>query len=147
MLYEVITGILSISFIPFFAEQFAKNKKDQAAAMFLNALFFISIAGALLVGLGIYFAPFLIDLFAPGYSAGSYTYTLTCLLFRIMMPYLFIIFFVALSMSVLHARGNFHVPAATPVLLNLCIITAAVLFSNRVTPKIAVLAFGSYNFV
>lgn len=135
-------GILSISFIPFFAEQFAQNKKDQAAAMFLNALFFISIAGALLVGLGIYFAPFLIDLFAPGYSAGSYTHTLTCLLFRIMMPYLFIIFFVALSMSVLHARGNFHVPAATPVLLNLCIITAAVLFSNRVTPKIAVLAFG-----
>lgn len=135
-------GILSISFIPLFAERFAQNKKDQAAAIFLNALFFISIAGVLLVSFGIYFAPFLIDLFAPGYSAGSYAHTLTCLLFRIMMPYLFIIFFVALSMSVLHARGNFHVPAATPVLLNLCIITAAVLFSSRFTPKIGVLAFG-----
>ncbi|NDY72121.1 hypothetical protein DO021_14115 [Desulfobacter hydrogenophilus] len=135
-------GILSISFIPLFAEQFAQNKKDQAAAMFLNALFFISIAGAVLVGLGIYFAPFFIDLFAPGYGAGSYSHTLSCLLFRIMTPYMFIIFFVALSMSVLHARGNFHVPAATPILLNLCIITIAVLFSNRFSPKIVVLAIG-----
>ena len=135
-------GILSISFIPLFAARFAQNKKDQAAAMFLNALFLISISGALLVGLGIYFAPFLIDFFAPGYGAGSYSHTLSCLLFRVMMPYMFILFFLALSMSVLHATENFHVPAATPVLLNLCIITAAVLFSDRFTPKIAVLAFG-----
>nr|WP_319492107.1 murein biosynthesis integral membrane protein MurJ [uncultured Desulfobacter sp.] len=135
-------GILSISFIPLFAEQFAQNKKDQAVSMFLNALFFISIAGALLVGVGIYFAPFLIDFFAPGYGAGSYSHTLSCLLFRIMTPYVFIIFFVALSMSVLHARSNFHVPAATPILLNLCMITAAVLFADSFKPKILVLAVG-----
>ncbi len=55
---------------------------------------------------------------------------------------MFIIFFVALSMSVLHATGNFHVPAATPILLNLCIISAAVLFAGRFTPKILVLAIG-----
>ncbi len=135
-------GILSISFIPLFAKQFAHNKKDQAAALFLNALFFISIAGAVLVGLGIYFAPFLVDFFAPGYGAGSYAHTLSCLLFRIMLPYMFVIFFLALSMSVLHAKGNFHVPAVTPVLLNFCMITAAVVFSNYVTPKVAVLALG-----
>ena len=135
-------GILSISFIPLFAAQFAQNKKDQAVAVFLNALFFISVAGVLLVGFGIYFAPFLIEFFAPGYGAGSYSHTLSCLLFRIMTPYMFIILFVALSMSVLHAAGNFHVPAATPILLNLCIITAAVLFAGRFTPKILVLAIG-----
>jgi putative peptidoglycan lipid II flippase len=135
-------GILSISFIPLFAEQFALNKKDQAAAVFLNALFFISIAGALLVGIGIYFAPFLVDFFAPGYGAGSYSHTLSCLLFRIMTPYVFIIFFVALSMSVLHARSNFHVPAATPILLNLCMITAAVLFADSFKPQILILAIG-----
>ena len=135
-------GILSVSFIPLFAEQFAQNKKDQAVAMFLNALFFISIAGALLVGFGTYFAPFLVDFFAPGYGAGSYSHTLSCLLFRIMTPYVFIIFFVALSMSVLHARANFYVPAATPILLNLCMITAAVLFADSFEPKILVLAVG-----
>ena len=135
-------GILSISFIPLFAEQFARNRKEQAITIFSNALFFLSIAGVVLVSFGIYFAPFLIDLFAPGYSTGSYAHTLTCLLFRIMMPYMFIIFLVALSMSVLHASGNFHVSAATPILLNLCVITAAVFFSNRFTPKIAVLAVG-----
>ena len=134
-------GILSISFIPLFSEQFAQNK-NRAAALFLNALFFLSVAGVLFVSLGIYFAPFLIAHFAPGYFAGSYAHTLSCLMFRIMMPYMFIIFFVALSMSVLHARGIFHVPAATPILLNLCIITAALLFSSRFTPKILVLAFG-----
>ncbi|WP_320040372.1 lipid II flippase MurJ [uncultured Desulfobacter sp.] len=135
-------GILSISFIPLFAAQFAQNKKKQAVAMFLNALFIISIVGALLVGLGIYFAPFLIDFFAPGYGAGSYSHKLSCLLFRIMTPYMAIIFFVALSMSVLHATGNFYVPAATPILLNFCIITAAVLFADRFTPKIIILAIG-----
>lgn len=135
-------GILSISFIPLFAEQFAQNKKDKAAAMFLNALFFISIAGALLVGVGVYFAPFLVDFFAPGYGAGSYSHTLSCLLFRIMTPYMFIIFFVALSMSVLQANADFYVPAATPILLNLCMITAAVVFADSFKPKIIVLAMG-----
>ena len=51
-------GILSVSFIPLFAVQFAKNKKDQAVSMFLNALFFISIAGALLVGIRDLFCAF-----------------------------------------------------------------------------------------
>ena len=37
-------------------------------------------------------------------------------------------------MSVLHARANFHVPAATPILLNLCMITAAVLFADSFKP-------------
>jgi len=135
-------GILSVSFTPMFAEQFAQNRKGRAAAMFSSALFCISVAGVLLVSLGIYFAPVLIDLFAPGYSAGSYAHTLSCLLFRIMTPYMFTIFFVALSMGALHAGGNFHVPAATPVLLNFCVITAAVFFSGWFTPRVAVLAFG-----
>ncbi len=135
-------GILSISFIPLFSESYARNRTGQAAAMFLNALFWISVIAALLISIGLYFAPVIIQLCVPGYEQNSYSNILASLLFRIMMPYMGIIFFVALSMSALHANGNFHVPAATPILLNLSIITAAWLLADRFSPQVAVLAFG-----
>ena len=135
-------GTLSISFIPLFSACAAKNRTDQAASIFLNALFWMSVVAAVLITLGLCFAPVLIQFFVPGYAHGSYGNILSSLLFKIMVPYMGIIFFVALSMSVLHAYGNFHVPAATPIILNLSIIAVAWLFSGLFSPKVIVLAAG-----
>ncbi|MCG8687886.1 MAG: murein biosynthesis integral membrane protein MurJ [Desulfobacterales bacterium] len=135
-------GILSISFIPVFSAYLAKDKKDQAVSMFFSALFFISVLSVLAIAFGIYFAPAVISILAPGYVGDSYSHTLACLLFKIMLPYSFTILLVALSMGVLNAHGNFHIPAATPILLNLSIISSAFLLYDWMSGHIAVLAIG-----
>jgi len=135
-------GILSISFIPVFSGYLAREGKGQAVSMFLSACFMVSLFSAALVAIGIYFAPLIINFLAPGYAEGSYAHTLAALLLKIMLPYMLVILMVALSMGVLNCLGNFHIPAATPIVLNLIIISGAWFLADRFTPPVMVLAFG-----
>jgi putative peptidoglycan lipid II flippase len=135
-------GILSISFVPVFSRYLETGKKDQAIAMFLSGLFLVSLGGILLVFMGIIFAPVLVKIIAPGFAGGSYTYSLTVLLLKIMLPYLLAILGLALCMGVLNSLGNFTVPAATPIVLNLVVILFAFLGSAWFNPPVIGLALG-----
>jgi len=135
-------GILSISFVPVFSQYLEKGKKDEAIAMFLSALFLISVAGTFLVISGIFLAPFLVKFLAPGFVTDSYTYSLTVILLRIMLPYLVIILFLALSMAVLNSLGKFTIPAATPIVLNLVVIFFTLFVSYCFDPPVMGLALG-----
>ncbi len=138
----VSDGILSISFVPVFSKYLVLGRKDQAIAMFYSALLLISAFSAVVVTLGISFAPLVIDILAPGYGGDTYAQTLAALLLKLMLPYIFTILIVALSMGVLNSVGNFHIPAATPILLNLTIIGTTLFFSDWFEPKILVLGAG-----
>ncbi|WDP88879.1 MAG: murein biosynthesis integral membrane protein MurJ [Desulfobacter sp.] len=135
-------GILSISFIPVFSGVMAREGKENAVSMFLSACFLVSLFAAVLVVVGIYLAPLVIGILAPGYAQGSYAQTLSVLLLKLMLPYMGVIFMVALSMGVLNSLGNFIVPAATPIILNLCVITATLFLADRFSPPVSVLAAG-----
>ncbi len=135
-------GILSISFVPVFSSYLEKGRKDQAIAMFLSGLFILSVGGTFLVFMGILFAPVLVKIIAPGFTGGSYTYSLTIILLKIMLPYLLTILGLALCMGVLNSLGNFSIPAATPIVLNLVVILFAVFISAYFDPPILALALG-----
>jgi len=135
-------GILSISFVPVFSGYLARNQKDQAVSMFLSACFMVSVFSALLVSFGIYLAPLIIHFLTPGYPAGTYAHTLAVLLLKIMLPYMLVVLMVALSMGVLNSLGNFYIPSATPIFLNLIIITGAWFFADYFSPPVLVLAVG-----
>jgi putative peptidoglycan lipid II flippase len=135
-------GILSISFVPIFSGLLEKGKKDQAIAMFLSALFLVSVAGAILVIIGIVLAPFLVNILAPGFVPGSYTHSLTVVLLKIMLPYLLVILTLALCMGVLNSLGNFCLPAATPIVLNFVVILFALFVSSHFSSPIMGLALG-----
>lgn len=135
-------GVLSISFVPGFSRYLALGRKDQAIAMFLSALFLLSVFSAVMVSVGIYFAPFIVGVIAPGFAGGTYVHTLTALLLKFMMPYLFMVLFIALSMGVLNSLGNYHIPAATPILLNVTIIVVTLFFSSFFQPRVLGLALG-----
>lgn len=135
-------GILSISFVPVFSSYLEKGRKDQAIAMFLSGLFILSMGGILLVFIGIAFAPVLVNIIAPGFAGGSYTYSLTIILLKIMLPYLLTILGLALCMGVLNSLGNFCIPAATPIVLNLVVILFAFFVSAYVEPPVLALALG-----
>ncbi|PIE61429.1 MAG: murein biosynthesis integral membrane protein MurJ [Desulfobacterales bacterium] len=135
-------GILTLSFVPVFSGILSKQGRSQAVSMFLSACFIVSMLSVVAAVLGIYLAPMVIKVLAPGYLQGSYAQSLSVLLLKIMMPYMGIIFMVALSMGVLNCLGNFWVPAATPIILNLCVIAATVFLSDYFSPPVSVLAAG-----
>lgn len=93
---------------------------------------------AIVVGLGVLFAPWLVRIFALGFPPDRLT--LAVLMTRIMFPYLALISLAALCQGVLNSHDRFLIPAVTPVLLNLSIVGAGVLVSRGIGSPHRVLA-------
>lgn len=116
-------GAFSQSFVPVFTEMRTNNTVEAkrfvaATAGRLGLIVFI------LSALGIVFAPWVVKLFAPGFAEHPEKFDLTVNALRVMFPYLFFISLVAMSGAILNTLNQFLIPAATPVLLNLCLIVA-----------------------
>jgi putative peptidoglycan lipid II flippase len=75
--------------------------------------------------LGVVGAPVLVWLLASGLRQSPDSFEAAVLMTRWMFPYIGFMSMVALSAGVLNTWKRFAVPAATPVLLNLCMIAAA----------------------
>ena len=116
-------GAFSQAFVPVFSELTEQNTHE--AKRFVN-----SIAGILALStfaltlLGIIFAPYIVSLFAPGFTDEPEKFNATVDSLRLMFPYLFCISLVAMSAGVLNTLNRFAIPAVTPVLLNVCLIVA-----------------------
>ena len=76
---------------------------------------------------GVLFAPALTALFAPGFLDKPDVYSQTSELVRITFPYLGLISLTAYAAALLNAHGYFALPAVTPVLLNVCLMLAAMM--------------------
>lgn len=135
-------GILSISFIPVFSETLEKEGQSRAAAMVFSFFFVFSIIGILIVLSGIFFAPLIMKIIAPGFIHHSYQYGLTMILMKIMLPYVFFILITALCMGVLNSFGNFGVPAVAPLVFNLVVIIFTLFISSRFNVPVLGLAVG-----
>jgi putative peptidoglycan lipid II flippase len=72
--------------------------------------------------LGVLGAPVLVWIMASGLKAGSQGFEAAVVMTRWMFPYIGFMSMVALAAGVLNTWKRFAVPAATPVLLNLCMI-------------------------
>ncbi|MEH0021126.1 MAG: murein biosynthesis integral membrane protein MurJ [Desulfobacter sp.] len=138
----VSEGVLTTSFIPVFSGYLARDMKNHAVSMFYSTLVLVSVFSAAAVSLGIYAAPLVIGALAPGYAGDTYALALGAVLLKVMLPYMFCILGVALSMGVLNALGNFHIPAATPVFFNLMIIGVTLFLADWFHPPVLVLAAG-----
>ncbi|MGB0468092.1 MAG: murein biosynthesis integral membrane protein MurJ [Pontibacterium sp.] len=88
-------------------------------------------------------APVLTAIFAPGfYLADSEKFDLAASMLRITFPYLLLISLTAFAGAILNSYERFAVPAFTPVLLNLSLISSAVFLSPLFDPPILALAWG-----
>jgi putative peptidoglycan lipid II flippase len=92
--------------------------------------------------LGTLAAPLLVLVFAPGFLTDGAKYDLTVQLMRLTFPYVLFISLTALAGSVLNSFGHFAVPAFTPVLLNLCLIGAALWLAPHMEEPVTALAWG-----
>ncbi len=101
---------------------------------FLTALVPVCVLGVLL-------APWLMTLFAPGFDALDPRRELSVDVLRITFPYLGCMALAAYCAAILNSHSRFAVPALAPVLLNICLIAAALFFVTRANPSVMVLAY------
>ncbi|MBL8949283.1 MAG: murein biosynthesis integral membrane protein MurJ, partial [Myxococcaceae bacterium] len=129
-------GVLSASFIPVYAGLRAK-KDEEAARVVAGAVFgLLCVANGVLAGVGILAAPLLVTLLAPGFAPE--TRELMTTLVRLFFPATSVLVLSAWCLGVLNSHRRFFLSYAAPVLWNLCIIGALLVFEADA----AMVAFG-----
>ncbi len=120
-------GAFSQAFVPILAgtrslegEEVTSRLIDAVATVLFWALVLTSVLGVVL-------APAVVWLMASGLAEFEAATVMT----RLMFPYIVCMSMVALSAGILNTWKRFAIPAATPVLLNLAVITAAWLLVPR----------------
>ena len=137
-------GAFSQSFVPVLTEYKEQRSEaelkeliDKVAGTFAVILFSITAIGVLA-------APLLIMVFGPGFLHEPEKYDLAVEMLKITFPYLFFIALVAFAGGILNSFGKFAIPAFTPVLLNVCLIGAALWLSPQLDKPIVGLAWGVF---
>jgi len=137
-------GAFSLAFVPVLSEYHSRRDEHDVKALVDNVagtlggiLFLVTLVGTLA-------APLLVMVFAPGFIGEAQKFDLTVQMLRITFPYLLFISLVAFAGGVLNTYGRFGVPAFTPVILNVCLIFAAVWLAPRMTEPVVALAWGVF---
>jgi len=135
-------GAFSLAFVPVLTEY--KTQRSHEEVQQFVAKIAGTLGGILLIVtlLGVFAAAFLIAIFAPGFLDQPEKYQLTVDMLRLTFPYLFFISLVAFAGGILNSYGHFAVPAFTPVLLNICLISAALGLAPLLEVPIVALAWG-----
>ena len=135
-------GAFAQAFVPVLSEY--RTRRELEDVRDLAAHVSGALIGALtaVTVLGVVAAPVLIAVFAPGFLADPEKYALAVELVRITFPYVFFISLVAFAGGILNTYGRFVVPAFTPVLLNLCLIGAALWLAPVLDVPVVALAWG-----
>jgi putative peptidoglycan lipid II flippase len=123
-------GAFSAAFVPLFAGTMAEHGKEAARIFAEDALAVLLAALLGFVLLGEIFMPAIMAVIAPGFSEDPAKFGLAVELARITFPYLLFIALVALQGGVLNSVDRFAAAAATPILLNLFLITAILLMDR-----------------
>jgi putative peptidoglycan lipid II flippase len=126
-------GAFNAGFVPIFSEVLEREGRDRARTFAEEALSVLLLTLFLFVSLLQIAMPWAMYVFAPGFADQPDKFDLTIQLTRLTFPYLLFISLVSLMGGVLNALHRFAAVAATPILLNLCLI-GAILVLAPVTP-------------
>ena len=127
-------GAFNSAFIPMYAGQLAVDGHEKARAFSSEAMSFLLVILLAVTALFMIFMPQLMVILAPGFSDDPIKFELTVALTRITMPYIIFISLVSLLGGVLNSSDKFAAVAATPVIMNLCLIVIP-FFINGLTPS------------
>ena len=135
-------GGFSQAFVPILSEYKMQRGDDEVKALLDQISATLGLALLLVTVIGIIAAPILILIFAPGFTDQADKQVLAADMLRITFPYIFFISLTAMAGGILNTYGRFAVPALTPVLLNLSLITCAIWLSPEFSQPILALAWG-----
>jgi putative peptidoglycan lipid II flippase len=137
-------GAFSQAFVPVLAEYTQEKTVSEVRSFVAHMAGTLGIV-LLLVTIVVELAtPLLVLVFAPGFWGDTLRLGLTTEMLRITFPYLMMISLTAFASAVLNTYGRFGVPAFTPVLLNLCLIGAALWLAPNMAYPVESLAWGVF---
>jgi len=117
-------GAFNLAFVPIFAGKLETDSEDDArtfAAQAQSGLLAVLLLFTILIEL---FMPWVVAAIAPGFIDEPEKFALAVELVRITFPYLIFISLVSLLAGILNSHGKFWAAAASPILLNICLISA-----------------------
>ena len=135
-------GAFAAAFVPLFAGLVETDGKDAARAFAEQALSVLLWTLLVFVAVVQMAMPVLMVGFAPGFVSDPAKFDLAVQLTRITFPYLLFISLVSLMAGVLNSLGRFWAAAATPILLNICLIGAVLGLSPMTETPGHALAWG-----
>ena len=118
-------GAFSQAFVPILAEYKNRLGHDATKTLVDQVATALTLVLVVIALLGIFGAPWVAYVSAPGFRADGAKFDLTVTLLRITFPYIIFISLVALAAGILNTHSKFSVPAFAPVLLNVAMIVAA----------------------
>jgi len=127
-------GALSAAFVSTFSQKLEREGDApawQLANRVLNDLLLV-VGGIVL--LGMFAAPWIVDLIAPGFHAEPGKIELTIELTRILFPFLLLVTMAAVAMGVLNARSIFFVPASASTFFNIGSVVGGLAFAQLLAP-------------
>ena len=137
-------GAFTQAFVPILAEYKSNRSTKETAVLINKVATLLGIFLILVTMLGIFGAPWLIYLSAPGFASDPEKFNLTVDMLRVTFPYIFFISLVSMAVGILNSYGRFIVPAFTPVWLNISFIIAALFFADSFSQPVMVLAWAVF---
>ncbi len=135
-------GSFAQAFVPVFSEYRTQHEREELQQLADQVAGTLGAVLMLVTVIGVLGAPLLIAVFAPGFIERSGQYHLAVSLLRVTFPYLLFISLTAFAGGMLNSYGRFGVPAFTPVLLNVSMISAAVWLAPHFRQPVHALALG-----
>lgn len=135
-------GAFNAAFVPLFSELLTADGQVEARRFAEQALAVLLTVLILFVGFLQIFMPWVMMGLAPGFVSTPEKYDLAVVLTRITIPYLMFISLVSLMGGVLNSLGRFAAVAATPILLNLCLIASLLWLARTTETPAHALAWG-----
>lgn len=137
-------GAFSQAFVPVL-NAYESERARHEVKLLINKVFSALSVVTLGVSLvGVFTAPWLVRVFAPGFDVADSRFQLACHLLHVTFPYIFLISLTALAGGIQNTYRQFAIPAITPVLLNISLIVAAVGGSHYFAEPVIALAWGVF---
>lgn len=117
-------GAFNAAFVPQFAGLLSTEGREAAMRFASESMAVLLLCLMILNGIFLVFMPWIMPIFAPGFTDDPDKYDLTVTLARIAFPYILFISLVSLLGGILNSIGRFAAVAAAPILLNITLIAA-----------------------
>ena len=135
-------GAFAQAFVPVMSELRQQHPHEDVQQFVNRIAGTLGFVVMLVVALAEIATPLVVMVFAPGFAHDGLRAQLAIHMLHITFPYLLLIVMAAFSGAVLNTCNHFSIPAFTPVLLNVALISVAWWWAPHVTTPIYVLAWG-----
>lgn len=137
-------GGFSQAFVPILSEYKEQRSHEEVRALVDQTTATLSLVLFVVTIIGVLAAPVLVYVFAPGFADEPEKQLLAADMLRITFPYILFISLTAMAGGILNTYQHFAVPAFTPVLLNLAMISCALWLAPHLSEPIVALAWGVF---